>query len=297
MYEVTLILAVLAGYFFITFLSNDLYKYLGKLRELFENTASSLFNLFLNILSRNKNNIQQIRTENTDSYKARMFFWQFTIIVLFLFVANIFVLTNYLAGVEGLNAKIFSGGVGSGLEQYGWILYAHAIAAVIIMLEFGWGIFRYYWIDQRKKKSEEESYAMTLWIVEIIAWIFVFVEGIIWFQLSDSIVVKTDFVFPVTEGTPLANLMRGFFAFFGMAFTYAEYMYGYTIAKSQDAIESSHFVKFIQILFFTLVSLPIFLASALIYALYVVVYSLILIIEFVLIPSRYILQKTGLMSE
>ena len=106
MYEVTLILAVLAGYFFITFLSNDLYKYLGKLRELFENTASSLFNLFLNILSRNKNNIQQIRTENTDSYKARMFFWQFTIIVLFLFVANIFVLTNYLAGVEGLNAKI-----------------------------------------------------------------------------------------------------------------------------------------------------------------------------------------------
>ncbi len=297
MESLTLILVILAGYFFVTFLSNDLYRYLNKIKEVFQNTASSLFNLFLNILSRNKGNINHIRTENIDSYKARMFFWQFTIIVLLLFVANIFVLNNYLSSVEGLDVSILPGGLGSGLEQYQWIKYSHAVAAVIIVLEYGWGIFRYYWIDQRKKNSEEESYAMTLWIVEIIAWIFVFVEGIIWFQLSDSIVAKTDFVLPVTEGSPLANVMRGFFAFFGMAFTYAEYMYGYTIAKSQDAIESSHIIKFIQILFFTLLSLPVFIASALIYLFYVVAYSITLAMEFILIPSAYILKKIGLMNE
>ena len=102
---------------------------------------------------------------------------------------------------------------------------------------------------------------------------------------------------PTGTSLIVVEILKGFLGFFGAAFTLGEYYYGYSISKAQSEIESSVIIKMISVIFFTFVSLWTFFGSGALYILHIIVWIVRLILEFIIIPSKFILKKLRLMSE
>jgi hypothetical protein len=92
-------------------------------------------------------------------------------------------------------------------------------------------------------------------------------------------------------------VLKGFLGFFGAAFTLGEYYYGYSISKAQNEIDESVIIKIISIIFFTFVSLWTFLASGVLYIFHVIVWFLRLLLEFIILPSKFLLKSARLFNE
>lgn len=279
-------------YFFLTFLSVDLFKYFDRLKEVFTYTSRYLFNTSYEILGKNKKHIDYIKNENQKSFNARRDFYIFLILSIFLFSANVFVLSTFFGEVSGLDESIFGP-----FSDFGFLQYSHMVAAVIILFEVGLGILYFYFEFGQEQDPDEANYTGRLYAISIIVGICVLVEGFIWYQLSS--ILNEQGVLRMPEGTSfLVNeILKGFLGFFGAAFTLGEYYYGYSISKAQNEIDESIIVKILSIIFFTFVSIWTFLGSGILYCFHIIVWAIRLTLEFIILPSKFILKSMRLFNE
>ena len=206
---------------------------------------------------------------------------------------NIFILSEFFgSNLSDLDNPIFGG-----MSDYSFIKYSHMVAAVVIIFEIGLGLLFYYYENHQKEDPDEASYASTLTLITFMLIAVCFVEGYIWYQLSSIMAIEGTLIIP--EGLPntAIQFLKGFLGFFGVAFTYGEYLYGYAISKSQNEIKSSLISKCISILFFGFISLWTFLGSGILYFLHILVWILRLSIEFLIIPSIFIFKKIRLIND
>ena len=286
------IVFLLIGYFFLTFLSTDIFKYFDRLKEVFTDTSNYLFNISYNILGRNKKHIDYIKNENQKSFNARRDFYIFLILSIFLFSANVFVLSTFFGEVSGLDESIFGP-----FSDLGFLQYSHMVAAVIILFEVGLGILYFYFEYGQEQDPDEANFTGRLYAISLIVGICVLVEGFIWYQLSS--ILNEQGILRLPEGTSfiVTEMLKGFLGFFGAAFTMGEYYYGYSISKAQNEIDESIIIKIISITFFTFVSLWTFLGSGILYALHIIVWFLRLLLEFFILPSKFLLKSARLFNE
>ena len=286
------IVFLLIGYFFLTFLSTDIFKYFDRLKEVFTDTSNYLFNISYNILGRNKQHIDYIKNENQKSFNARRDFYIFLILSIFLFSANVFVLSTFFGEVSGLDESIFGP-----FSDLGFLQYSHMVAAVIILFEVGLGILYFYFEYGQEQDPDEANFTGRLYAISLIVGICVLVEGFIWYQLSS--ILNEQGILRLPEGTSfiVTEMLKGFLGFFGAAFTMGEYYYGYSISKAQNEIDESIIIKIISITFFTFVSLWTFLGSGILYALHIIVWFLRLLLEFFILPSKFLLKSARLFNE
>ena len=286
------IIFLIARYFFLTFLSVDLFKYFDRLKEVFTNTSRYLFSTSYEILGKNKKHIDYIKNENQKSFNARRDFYIFLILSIFLFSANVFVLSTFFGEVSGLDESIFGP-----FSDFGFLQYSHMVAAVIILFEVGLGILYFYFEFGQEQDPDEANYTGRLYTISIIVGICVLVEGFIWYQLSS--ILNEQGVLRMPEGTSfvVTELLKGFLGFFGAAFTLGEYYYGYSISKAQNEIDESIIVKIISIIFFTFVSIWTFLGSGILYCFHIIVWAIRLTLEFIILPSKFILKSMRLFNE
>lgn len=286
------IVFLLIGYFFLTYLSIDIFKYFDRLKEVFTSTSSYLFNTSFDILGRNKKHIDYIKNENQKSFNARRDFYIFLVLSIFLFSANVFVLSTFFGEVSGLDESIFGP-----FSDLGFLQYSHMVAAVIILFEVGLGILYFYFEYGQEQDPDEANYTGRLYAISIIVGICVLVEGFIWYQLSS--ILNEQGILRMPEGTSfvVTEVLKGFLGFFGAAFTLGEYYYGYSISKAQNEIDESVIIKIISIIFFTFVSLWTFLASGALYIFHVIVWFLRLLLEFIILPSKFLLKSARLFNE
>lgn len=286
------IVFLLIGYFFLTYLSIDIFKYFDRLKEVFTSTSNYLFNTSFDILGRNKKHIDYIKNENLKSFNARRDFYIFLVLSIFLFSANVFVLSTFFGEVSGLDESIFGP-----FSDLGFLQYSHMVAAVIILFEVGLGILYFYFEFGQEQDPDEANYTGRLYTISIIVGICVLVEGFIWYQLSS--ILNEQGVLRLPEGTSfiVTEILKGFLGFFGAAFTLGEYYYGYSISKAQNEIDESIIVKIISILFFTFVSIWTFLGSGILFCFHILVWALRLILEFIILPSKFILKSMRLFNE
>jgi hypothetical protein len=286
------IVFLLIGYFFLTYLSIDIFKYFDRLKEVFTSTSNYLFNTSFDILGRNKKHIDYIKNENQKSFNARRDFYIFLVLSIFLFSANVFVLSTFFGEVSGLDESIFGP-----FSDLGFLQYSHMVAAVIILFEVGLGILYFYFEYGQEQDPDEANYTGRLYAISIIVGICVLVEGFIWYQLSS--ILNEQGILRMPEGTSfvVTEVLKGFLGFFGAAFTLGEYYYGYSISKAQNEIDESVIIKIISIIFFTFVSLWTFLASGVLYIFHVIVWFLRLLLEFIILPSKFLLKSARLFNE
>lgn len=286
------IVFLLIGYFFLTYLSIDIFKYFDRLKEVFTSTSNYLFNTSFDILGRNKKYIDYIKNENQKSFNARRDFYIFLVLSIFLFSANVFVLSTFFGEVSGLDESIFGP-----FSDLGFLQYSHMVAAVIILFEVGLGILYFYFEYGQEQDPDEANYTGRLYAISIIVGICVLVEGFIWYQLSS--ILNEQGILRMPEGTSfvVTEVLKGFLGFFGAAFTLGEYYYGYSISKAQNEIDESVIIKIISIIFFTFVSLWTFLASGVLYIFHVIVWFLRLLLEFIILPSKFLLKSARLFNE
>ena len=286
------ILFFVVCYFFLTFLSVDLFKYFDRLKEVFTNTSRYLFSISYEILGKNKKHINYIKNENLKSFNARRDFYIFLILSIFLFSANVFVLSTFFGEVSGLDESIFGP-----FSDLGFLQYSHMVAAVIILFEVGLGILYFYFEFGQEQDPDEANYTGRLYAISIIVAICVLVEGFIWYQLSS--ILNEQGVLRMPEGTSfiVTEILKGFLGFFGAAFTLGEYYYGYSISKAQNEIDESIIVKIISIIFFTFVSIWTFLGSGILYCFHIIVWAVRLSLEFIILPSKFILKSMRLFNE
>ena len=286
------IVFLLIGYFFLTYLSIDIFKYFDRLKEVFTDTSNYLFNISYNILGRNKKHIDYIKNENQKSFNARRDFYIFLILSIFLFSANVFVLSTFFGEVSGLDESIFGP-----FSDLGFLQYSHMVAAVIILFEVGLGILYFYFEYGQEQDPDEANFTGRLYAISLIVGICVLVEGFIWYQLSS--ILNEQGILRMPEGTSfiVTEILKGFLGFFGAAFTMGEYYYGYSISKAQNEIDESIIIKIISIIFFTFVSLWTFLGSGILYALHIIVWFLRLLLEFFILPSKFLLKSARLFNE
>jgi len=171
------------------------------------------------------------------------------------------------------------------------------VAAVIILFEVGLGILYFYFEYGQEQDPDEANYTGRLYAISIIVGICVLVEGFIWYQLSN--ILNEQGVLRMPEGTSfiVTEILKGFLGFFGAAFTLGEYYYGYSISKAQNEIDESIIVKIISIIFFTFVSLWTFVGSGILYCFHILVWALRLFLEFIILPSKFILKSMRLFNE
>tara|TARA_B100000575_G_scaffold293610_1_gene305613 strand:+ start:1617 stop:2489 length:873 start_codon:yes stop_codon:yes gene_type:complete len=279
-------------YIFLTFLSKDLYAYFDRLKDIFTSNSKFLYDLSFKILSANDQNLHYIKNEDSHSFNARRDFYTFLIISLMLFSANIFVLSQFFGSISGLGQPIFGG-----MSDFSFLQYSHMVAAVIIIFELGLGLLYFYFEQSQQNDPDEASYANSLLSISGIVIIMCLVEGFIWYQLSAILFEKGDMYLPIGTNPTIVEIVKGFLGFFGAAFTLGEYYYGYSISKSQNEIKSSIIVRIISIIFFSFVSLWTFLGSGILYAFHIIVWFIRLSLEFLLIPSNFVLRKIGFLND
>ena len=211
---------------------------------------------------------------------------------IFIFSANVFVLSTFFGEVSGLDESIFGP-----FSDLGFLQYSHMVAAVIILFEVGLGILYFYFEYGQEQDPDEANYTGRLYAISIIVGICVLVEGFIWYQLSS--ILNEQGILRMPEGTSfvVTEVLKGFLGFFGAAFTLGEYYYGYSISKAQNEIDESVIIKIISIIFFTFVSLWTFLASGVLYIFHVIVWFLRLLLEFIILPSKFLLKSARLFNE
>lgn len=286
----TITISIIVGYIFFTFLSKDLFVYFDRINTIFTIQSKNLFNLSFKILKENNENIDYIRNEDIKSSSARRDFFTFMLISLLLFSANVFVLSQFFNTVEGLNDPIFGA-----FSDFAFLQYSHLVAAVIILFEVGLGLLYFYFENGQKLDPDEAKYAGRLYAISFIVGICIFVEAYIWYNLSA--VMGENLFFPQGINSLTEEILKGFLGFFGAAFTLGEYYYGYSISKSQSEINEKLSTKVISIFFFTFVSIWTFIGSGILYLFYVLIWGLRLLIEFIILPSKFIFKKLRLISE
>ena len=287
-----LTLYILLAYIFLTFLSNDFYRYFDRLKDFFTVQSNYLFNLAYKILDQNKKHLDYIKNENNKSFNARRDFYTFLILSIALFSANVFVLAQFFGAVYGLDESIFGG-----MSDFAFLQYSHMVAGVIILFEVGLGLLYFYFEYNQALDPDETNYTGRLFAISGIVGICVLVEGYIWYNLSTILYEQGILNMPSGVSPIVIEVLKGFLGFFGAAFTYGEYLYGYSISKAQSEIESSVIVKMTSVIFFTFISLWVFLGSGLLYTFHTIVWGVRLILEFIIIPSKFILQKFRLIGE
>ncbi len=286
------IIFLIIGYFFLTFLSVDIFKYLNRLKDVFTGNSNFLFNISFKILNNNKKHIDYIKNENEKSFNARRDFYIFLIISILLFSANVFVLSQFFGEVSGLDQSIFGP-----FSDLAFLQYSHMVAAVIILFEVGLGVLYFYFEYGQEQDPDEANYTGRLYAISLIVAICVMVEGFIWYQLST--ILAEQGLLRMPEGTSLlvVEILKGFLGFFGAAFTLGEYYYGYSISKAQNEIDESIIVKIISIIFFTFISLWTFAGSGILYILHIFVWIFRLLLELIILPSKFILKSMRLLNE
>lgn len=223
------------GYLFVVWLIHDqLFSYLEDFKKFVNDSIDDLTNETKNFSNNGYNSyLNIINKPNDENFsKHRRTFIFISVVSILLISQNIVALTRVLETTPTLNQPIIDN-VGL-LSNLTWGAFM-ALGIVITEFIIGWTLFQ----KQEVQYEDGPKNTLNTWLGTLIvlcAFIVIFTESQIWYQISDSVTSNEDFV-NIFSGSLFDSFGATFIAILGGGVTVLEIALGYYAARAQSKFQ------------------------------------------------------------